>query len=201
MFGARSDNGLVGIEVSGSTVWPRTVSRRVLLGGAACTALCGLAAPAIAKRRGAYRSLRLVNARTDEWVETVYWVEGTYLGDALTAFNHLMRDWRQDEATAMDPKLLDVLWETHQILDCDEPFQVISGYRTARTNALLRRRNRGVARNSYHMRGMAVDVTLRTRSVRQIARAAATLEAGGVGRYTRSHFVHFDTGPVRYWGR
>ncbi len=158
-------------------------------------------APALLKGAGDFRSLSLVNDRTDERLNTVYWADGEYIPDALEAFNHILRDWREDLAIQMDPRAIDILSATQGLLECDEPFQVVSGYRTHKTNDMLRRRSRGVARNSYHIKGMAVDIAMRTRSVRQISRAGLSLGAGGVGRYSRSQFVHLDSGPVRKWGR
>jgi uncharacterized protein YcbK (DUF882 family) len=96
--------------------------------------------------------------------------------------------------------VIDILAGTRELLECNEPFEIISGYRTRTTNAMLRSRYKGVARNSYHCKGMAVDITMKSRSVRQISRAALSLRGGGVGRYTRSDFVHLDCGPVRKWG-
>ncbi len=157
--------------------------------------------PALLTGAGDVRRLSLVNNKTEEWLNTVYWADGEYIPDALEAFNHILRDWREDLAYQMDPRALDILSATQHLLKCDEPFQVVSGYRTPKTNAMLRRRSRAVARNSYHMRGMAVDIAMQTRSVRQIWRAGLSLGAGGVGRYSRSHFVHLDSGPVRRWGR
>ncbi len=169
------------------------------------TALAALpafaSAPALLVGAGSFRDISLVNNRTGEWLKTVYWVQGEYIPDALDAVNHIMRDWREDLVFNMDPRAIDILSATQNILDCDEPFEVISGYRTARTNAMLRRRSRAVARNSYHIQGMAVDVKMKTRSVRQISLAGHSLGAGGVGKYTRSMFVHLDSGPVRDWGR
>lgn len=158
-------------------------------------------APALLKGAGDIRHLALVNEKTGEWLNTVYWAEGEYIAEALAAIDHIMRDWREDIVHRMDPRTLDILSATHQLLDCDEPFKVVSGYRTRKTNAMLRRRSRGVAKNSYHIKGMAVDVAMKTRSVRQISRAGLSLGAGGVGRYSRSQFVHLDSGPVRKWGR
>jgi uncharacterized protein YcbK (DUF882 family) len=89
----------------------------------------------------------------------------------------------------------------HRKLETEEPLQIISGYRTPGTNAMLRSRSRGVARKSYHMKAMAVDLSMESRDVRQLARAAESLGAGGVGRYSRSEFIHVDSGPVRTWGR
>lgn len=159
------------------------------------------AAPAVLKGAGDYRSVNLVNNRTHEWVRAVYWVEGEYIPEAMDIINVLLRDWRADEVKRIDPATIDIISATHCLLDCDEPFEIVSGYRNAQTNALLRRRSRGVARNSYHIRGMATDLKLKTRSVRQVSRAAKSLNAGGVGVYSRSQFVHVDSGPVRSWGR
>ena len=178
------------------------VSRRFVLAGLAGAGVASLLpAPALARGTGDYRAVNLVNNRTGEWIKTAYWVEGTYIPDALQAISHLMRDWREDEEIPIAPATIDILAATHNLLDCGEPFEVISGYRTPKTNAMLRRRSRGVARNSYHVRGMAVDLTMKTRSIRQIAGAAKSLSAGGVGTYSRAQFVHLDSGPKRDWGR
>lgn len=158
-------------------------------------------APAILKGAGDFRSISLVNNRTGEWLQTVYWVEGEYIPDALAAVNKIMRDWRQEKVVEIDRRTIDIISAAHNLLECGEPFEVVSGYRSPQTNAMLRKRSRGVARNSYHMKGMACDLTLKTRSIRQIALAGKSLGAGGVGTYSRSEFVHLDSGPVRDWGR
>lgn len=182
------------------------VTRRALLGGlAGMTAMAAMpafaSAPAILKGAGDYRSLALVNQRTGEWLNTVYWIEGDYVPEALEAVNHLMRDWREDRVHKIDPRTIDILSATHHLLECPEPFVVVSGYRTAKTNAMLRRRSKAVASNSYHIKGMAVDLQMESRSVNQISGAAMSLNAGGVGKYNRSNFVHVDSGPLRTWGR
>ena len=99
-----------------------------------------------------------------------------------------------------DPRVLDVISAVTRKLDCGTPVEVVSGYRTPETNAMLRKTSRLVAKNSYHMKAMAVDIRVQNRSVRQIAGAAESLHGGGVGRYTRSNFVHVDCGPMRTWG-
>ena len=157
--------------------------------------------PALLTGAGDFRRLSLVNDKTGEWLNTVYWAEGEYIPEALEAVNHIMRDWREGLIFQMDPHAIDILSATQRLLDSGEPFQVVSGYRSRKTNAMLRRRSRGVAKNSYHIKGMAVDIAMKTRSVRQICRAGLSLGAGGVGRYSRSQFVHLDSGPVRKWGR
>ncbi len=189
-----------------SRISHNAVTRRALLGGlTSLTAMAAVpafaSAPALLKGAGDFRSLSLVNDKTGEWLNTVYWVEGEYIPDALEAVNHIMRDWREDLVHRIDPRTIDILSATQQLLDCNEPFKMVSGYRSAKTNAMLRRRSKAVAANSYHIKGMAVDISMTTRSVRQISSAGLSLSAGGVGKYTRSKFVHLDSGPVRDWGR
>lgn len=189
----------------------RTVSRRFVLAGL-CGAVAGAlggavagpaiaAAPAVLRGKGEFRSVRLLSRRTGDRIDTVYWVEGEYIPDALDAISRLMRDWREEAVKPIAPATIDIIAATQRLLDCREPFEVVSGYRTPETNALLRRRSRRVARKSYHVLAMAADLKLETRSVRQVARAAKSLGGGGVGIYSRSEFVHVDSGPVRDWGR
>ena len=159
------------------------------------------ASPAILRGAGNFRALSLVNNRTAESLNCAYWIDGRYVPEALEAFNYILRDWREEKVIAIDRRTIEIMAATHRLLDCSEPFEVVSGYRSPKTNAMLRRRSRGVARNSYHTRGMAVDITLKSRSVRQIAGAAMSLKAGGVGRYSRAKFAHVDSGPLRDWGR
>lgn len=182
------------------------VNRRSMLFGAAglgiCAATPGVAAsPAVLRGKGKFRVLSLINNRTAERLNAAYWIDGDYIPEALDAFNFILRDWREGSVMRIDPETLDIMSATHKLLGTSEPFEIVSGYRSPRTNAMLRRRSRGVARNSYHTRGMAVDMALKSRSVQEIARAALSLNAGGVGRYSRSSFVHVDSGPVRTWGR
>jgi uncharacterized protein YcbK (DUF882 family) len=181
------------------------MTRRALLGGLASMAALAAApavasAPVLLKGAGDFRSLYVVNGRTGEWLKTVYWVDGDYIPDALQAVDHIMRDWREDLVHEISPRSIDILSAAHRLLDCAEPLHLLSGYRSPKTNALLRRRTRGVALNSYHIKGMAADIQLKTRSVEQISRAGLSLRAGGVGRYSRSEFVHLDSGPIRDWG-
>lgn len=181
------------------------MDRRFFIAGAAALAAvvagASPAAPAVQRGLGNYRKLSLVNNRTGEWVDSVYWVDGDYIPEALDPINHILRDWRQDKTKRIDRTVLDILAATHGLLDTTEPFEIVSGYRTPATNKLLRSKSKGVASNSYHIRGMAIDITLKSRSVRQISGAGLSLNAGGVGKYSRSEFVHLDSGPVRSWGR
>jgi uncharacterized protein YcbK (DUF882 family) len=145
------------------------------------------------------KMLSFYNTRTGEEWNRVYWCQGDYVPEALEEINYLLRDHRTNEVREIDPRLLDLLYDLNEKLNSRGPFLVVSGYRSPETNALLRRRSRRIARNSLHMEGMAVDMRLPDRSIRQLARVALSLKSGGVGYYPRRHFVHVDTGKVRRW--
>lgn len=142
----------------------------------------------------------MYNGRTGERLDMIYWIEGDYIGDAVKEINFFMRDWRNNKIINIDLRTIDIMAAAHNLLDVNEPYMLLSGYRSPETNAMLRRRSSGVAKNSLHMRGEAADLRLASRSVNQMARAASACRAGGVGRYSRSNFVHMDCGPVRSWG-
>ncbi len=142
----------------------------------------------------------MYSERTGERIETIYWIEGEYIGEALREITMFMRDWRNNQAINIDTRTVDIMAASHQLLEVDEPFMLLSGYRSPETNAMLRRNSSGVAKNSLHLRGQAADLRMSHRSVNQMARAAAACNAGGVGRYSGSNFVHMDCGPVRTWG-
>ena len=181
------------------------LTRRGLLKAFAATAVT--AAPTYANAfgflRGAgdVRKISMYSGRTGESIDTVYWIDGEYIPEALSEINRFMRDWRSGQSINIDTRAIDIFAAAHNLLGADEPYMMLSGYRSPQTNALLRSRSRGVARNSLHMQGQAADLRLHSRSVGQISRAAAACSAGGVGRYSRSNFVHMDCGPVRVWGR
>lgn len=184
---------------------PTVISRRGLLGAFAATAL--VAAPTYSNAAGFLRGagdirrLKMYSRRTGESLDVIYWIEGDYIKDALTEVNWFMRDWRLDKARAIDTRTIDIIAATQQLLDSSTPFLMLSGYRTPETNALLSKRSRGVAKKSLHMKGQAADLRMQGKSVRQVAQAAASCSAGGVGRYSRSNFVHIDCGEKRLWGR
>ncbi len=180
------------------------VTRRGLLGVFAATAL--IAAPTysnafgLLKGAGDIRRVRMYSARTGESLDTIYWIEGEYIPEVLTEINYFMRDWRSGETIKMDARTVDIMAASHRLMDVSEPYMLLSGYRCAKTNAMLRSKSRGVAKNSLHMVGQAADLRLKSRSVGQMAKAAAACASGGVGKYSRSNFVHMDCGPVRSWG-
>jgi uncharacterized protein YcbK (DUF882 family) len=145
------------------------------------------------------RYLSFQNTHTGEKLKVTYWEDGKYLRDAMAEVNHHLRDHRSDERRDMDPGLLDQLFVLRKKLDTGKPFHVISGYRSPRTNAMLRRQGRGVARRSLHMTGKAIDIRVPGRSLSQVRLAALSMHSGGVGYYPGPQFVHIDTGRVRRW--
>lgn len=182
------------------------ITRRALLGGVAGFGVVAAApsfanAPNVLTGAGNIRRLSMYSQRTGERLDAVYWIDGQYVSEVMDEVSFLMRDWRQNMVIPMDRALIDVMAAAHAKLDTDEPYQMMSGYRTPETNNMLRRGNSGVARNSYHTRGMAVDLRLGNRSSWDMYKAAVDLNGGGVGRYRRAGFVHYDCGPVRTWQR
>jgi uncharacterized protein YcbK (DUF882 family) len=145
------------------------------------------------------RRLHLYSTNTAETFNRVYWADGDYIPEALEEINYLLRDYRANLIKEIDPNLLDLLYSLNQKLENDKPYHVISGYRSPKTNAALRKRNRRVARNSLHMAGMAVDLRLPDCHVKNLSKAALELHSGGVGYYARRGFVHLDVGDVRTW--
>ena len=145
------------------------------------------------------RTLSLVNYNTQDTLTVTYWSNGAYHRQALDQLNHFLRDSRENQATEMDPLLFDVLWHTTKIVGYGGTIEVLSAFRSPNTNAWLASVSRGVARDSQHMNGNAMDIRFPGVPVYQIRQAAYSLNMGGVGFYPRSGFVHLDTGPVRYW--
>jgi uncharacterized protein YcbK (DUF882 family) len=145
------------------------------------------------------RALSFYNLHTGESLEVVYWSNGRYRPDALADINHILRDHRSGEIHAIDLNLLDLLHSLSQKLETRRPFQVISGYRSQATNAMLQAQGRGVASGSLHVEGKAIDIRHPEVDLGDLRRSARDLCAGGVGYYPASDFVHVDVGRVRYW--
>jgi uncharacterized protein YcbK (DUF882 family) len=180
------------------------MTRRGLLGAFAATVVAASptysnAAGFLRGRAGDIRRIAMHSGRTGERIDTVYWIEGEYIPEAIREINLFMRDWRSGEAVQIDRRTIDIMSASLNLMDTDEPYLLLSGYRSPQTNAMLRSRSRGVARNSLHMRGQAADLRLSGRNTAQMANAALACRAGGVGRYSGSNFVHMDCGPVRSW--
>ena len=162
-----------------------------------------VAAPALARvalpPASGERVLSFYNTHTGEHTRATYWADGEYVASELATLDQLLRDFRSGEVAAMDRRLFDLLYDLQQLTAASGTFQVISGYRSPATNAQLRRHSDGVAQNSLHTRGQAIDIRLAGVELRDLHRAALSLRAGGVGYYANSGFIHVDTGRVRAW--
>jgi uncharacterized protein YcbK (DUF882 family) len=152
---------------------------------------------------GDTRTLAMHHMHTGEDINITYKRNGRYDDAALQKLNHFLRDWRKDEATRMDPHVLDVVWEVYQEVGGKQPIQIVCGYRSPATNAMLRRRSRGVAKFSQHTLGKAIDFYIPGVPLEQLRYAGLRMQRGGVGFYptSGSPFVHLDTGSVRHWPR
>ena len=177
------------------------LSRRDFVRASALAAVsaCLPNALAGAKESRKDRSLAFYNTHTGERLKTTYWSDGDYVDESLHEINHILRDARNDQICEIDRRLLDLLHVLRSAVETREPFHVISGYRSPQSNAFLRSRSSGVAENSLHLVGKAIDIRVPGRRLADIRNAAITLKAGGVGYYPRSDFVHVDIGRVRFW--
>ncbi len=151
--------------------------------------------------QGGTRTLTIYHAHTKEQETVTFRSGGSYDSAGLQKLNWMLRDWRQDEPTRMDPRLFDILWEVYRASGSSSPIHVVSAYRSPGTNAMLARRSRGVAKNSQHMNGRAMDFNLPDVSMATVRDIGLRLQNGGVGYYPRANnpWVHLDTGGVRHW--
>lgn len=145
------------------------------------------------------RELDFYNLHTGESLKTAYWADGNYLSQGLADINYILRDFRNDHVSQIAVPLLDLLHQLRGTLDTAKPFQIISGYRSPATNTMLRSHSRGVAKNSQHLLGKAIDLRVQGIALNDLRRAAISLHGGGVGYYPSSNFVHVDVGRVRTW--
>lgn len=145
------------------------------------------------------RQLSLVNLHTSEKLQVRYFENGAYVPAALARLNSVLRDHRSGETGDIDPKLFDQLHALAECARCEPHYQIISGYRSPASNAQLRAKSKGVARHSLHMEGRAIDVRLSGTACSKLRDYALGMQAGGVGYYAKSNFVHLDTGRVRSW--
>ena len=148
------------------------------------------------------RTIKLLNVHTNERIEIVYKRGNSYDAAALKKINYIMRDWRKNQPTKMNPKVLDVVWEAYRNTGASGYIHVICGYRSPATNSMLRSRSKGVAKNSQHTLGNAIDFFIPGVKLKTLRNAGLALQAGGVGYYpsSGSPFVHMDVGNVRHWG-
>jgi uncharacterized protein YcbK (DUF882 family) len=178
----------------------KPLHKRILIAFAATAvaAVIGIAPPEPVRAADA-RQLSFYHTHTRLNLDVVYYQNGEYVDSALDDINRFLKDFRTGEVTNIDPELLDLLHDLRNELDSDGPFEVISAYRSPKTNELLRSRSSGVAKNSQHLRGTAIDVRLRGTRTARLRDTAWGMQRGGVGYYEKSDFVHVDTGRVRRW--
>ncbi len=146
------------------------------------------------------RLLMMTNPHTGEKIRTIYWTprEG-YIRESLASVSHFMRDFRQNQVRDIDPALLDIIYAISVNIGTHRKFEVMSGYRSPKTNRMLRRRSRNVAKKSYHMKAKAMDFQVENISAQDLRRIALSLRKGGVGYYPGARYIHVDTGNVRTW--
>ena len=145
------------------------------------------------------RRLSFYHTHTTQRLAVVYYEDGAYIPAALEQVNALLKDFRTGDVHDIDPGLLDILYELRVALNSGGTYEVISAYRSAATNAMLRKKSSGVAKNSQHLKGAAIDVRLTGVESTALRDAALALARGGVGFYAEAEFVHVDTGRVRRW--
>ncbi|WFP65144.1 DUF882 domain-containing protein [Mesorhizobium sp. WSM4904] len=175
------------------SVWPRWLTFVILAVGFLSAAASGAKAEV--------RSLKLYHLHTHEKAEIVYKRNGRYDSEGLRKINIILRDWRRNEPTKMDPRLLDLVWEAYRESGATDYIQVVCGYRSPATNSMLRSRSRGVAEKSQHMLGKAMDFYIPGVPLKKLRNIGLKMQGGGVGYYPRSGspFVHMDVGNVRHW--
>lgn len=178
------------------------INRRQFLHWGAATGLLGssLAAPSMATTQWEpSRTLRLRNLHTGERVNATYWENGEYLVDGLAEIYLLMRDHRQNLIAPIDVRVLDQLHQVSSLVNHNKDIHLVSGYRSPKTNNLLRGKSHNVAKHSLHMKGQAIDFALPGTHLKHVRNAALATAQGGVGYYPRSGYLHIDTGRKRHW--
>lgn len=160
-----------------------------------------MAAPATLARTktSGERILQFYNIHTGENIKATYWADGQYVKDELLAMDRVLRDFRSNEVAPIDRELYDMLHALQLQTGSSRGYQVISGYRSPRTNASLRKTSSGVAKRSLHMQGRAIDIRLPGTDLKHLRKLALNMRAGGVGYYPKSNFIHLDTGRPRFW--
>ena len=151
--------------------------------------------------QAASRTISMYHVHTKEHITITYWKDGRFIPSALRKLNWFLRDWRKNKAIRIDPRTIDLIWKLHRDLGSKEVIHIISGHRSAATNAMLRRIGRRVARRSRHITGQAIDFRFPDVPTWKVRNLALAYGIGGVGYYGRNGFVHVDTGKVRHWPR
>jgi uncharacterized protein YcbK (DUF882 family) len=163
---------------------------------AAAASLSGASLPALGPQD---RTLSFYNTHTRERLQACYFKNRALCADSLSQIDHILRDHRTGDIKEIDRKLLDLLFVLRKKLKTNKPFHIISGYRSPKTNGMLRKNSQGIAKNSLHMEGQAIDIRIPQLPLTHLRKTAMSLMAGGVGYYPDSDFIHVDVGWVRYW--
>ena len=145
------------------------------------------------------KTLSFLNLHTNETLKCCYWKNNQLNLQALAKINHILRDHRTQEVAQIDGQIIDILHTLHSLTESSAPFEIISGYRSPKTNEALRNSSSGVAKRSLHMQGKAIDVRLADIELKKFRDVAISLQAGGVGYYSKSGFLHLDSGRPRNW--
>jgi uncharacterized protein YcbK (DUF882 family) len=172
-------------------------TRRRFLQTAACGALSCAASPVLAGIDR--RSVSFVHTHTGEQLNAVYFRNGAYDQTTLLRVAYTLRDFRNGDVHMIDPMLLDALFELQVRADHDKPYQIISAYRSPKTNAELRKQSHGVAEHSMHIEGRAIDIRVAGVATKKLRDHALAMARGGVGYYPDENFLHVDTGRIRTW--
>lgn len=179
----------------------KPVRKSLLSSALLCVALTSVATLSKGNVAADQRELSFYHTHTGKKLNVVYWQNGDYVDPALDEINRFLSDFRTGDVVQMDPKLLDLIYDVRASLGSDGTYQIISAYRSPKTNEMLRGRSAssGVAKKSQHLLGKAIDVRLEGVPTTRLRDAAIRLQRGGVGYYEGSDFVHMDTGFVRRW--
>ncbi|WP_342166350.1 DUF882 domain-containing protein [Methylobacterium sp. SD21] len=187
-----------------SRVSTRSIRRWVVAASGILAAMvAGTVETENAVANGDTRTLSIYHTHTQESLTVTFKRDGRYDRAALDQLNWLLRDWRVNEPTKMDPRLFDTVWEAYRQVGSSQPINIVSAYRSPGTNAMLRRRSKAVAEYSQHMLGKAMDFYLPDVAIDRIREVGFLMSRGGVGWYPRANtpFIHMDVGSVRSWPR
>jgi uncharacterized protein YcbK (DUF882 family) len=182
--------------------WKKAFATAALVAAIAAGSYFSWDQPAVSG--GETRTISLYQIHTKESLTITYMKNGKYIPSAMKKINYILRDWRRNEVIAISPKTIDLLWELHADLGSKRPIHIVSGYRSPKTNAFLKKVGRNVARKSQHMVGKAVDIYFPDVPTERMRNSALVRQVGGVGYYRSgggpTGFLHIDSGRVRHWG-
>jgi len=147
------------------------------------------------------KSIIISRYGTKEILNVVYYKNNRYVPSALRKINKIFRDRMTGKIGSIDPELIDFMVDIRSRLGLPKivVFEVMSGYRSRKSNKRQRKTNKQMAKNSYHLRGWAVDFKIKHVSGKAIAEIAKTMQRGGVSYYPSSNHVHIDLGKIRSW--